>query len=494
MKIEDPTEEPWIAVVDYGVGNLRNVYKALEAVGAPARIVTSPAGLRGAAGIVLPGVGAFGDAAANLRSAGFEAPLHVAMDAGTPLLGICVGMQLLFDESEEMGQHTGLGVIPGRVLRFAADMRGPDGGPAGRALKVPQIGWNQLHHRGTDPLLADVPDGAYAYFVHSYFCAPLDATSILATTDFGTDYASVVRRDNVWGIQCHPEKSQAVGLQILRNFVAIAMGETEEGSRRGKVTIIIYPAIDLRGGQVVRLRQGDPAAQTTYGDDPAAAARRWAEQGAEWLHVVNLDGAFAGEATARPSKSDKTSKTFALPLNLQRLAEIRAAMTLPIQFGGGMRTLADVALGLELGATRIVLGTVAVREPEIVGEAVRRFGSDRIVVGIDARDGLVATHGWQETSALDTLTVALRMHDLGVQRIVYTDIARDGTLSGVNVSATAALARGSGLKVIASGGVASLADIRALAGFKADGIEGVIVGQALYTGAIDLREAIAAGR
>ena len=222
----------WIAVVDYGVGNLRNVYKALEAAGAPARIVTSPDGLRDAAGIVLPGVGAFGDAAANLRGAGFVAtsgrrhtlsaclpgsPLRAAIEAGTPLLGICVGMQLLFDESEEMGRHAGLGVIPGRVVRFAADMVGPDG----RVLKVPQIGWNQLHHPGTDPLLAGVPDGAYAYFVHSYYCAPPDPAFVVATTEFGTDYASVVRRGNVWGIQCHPEKSQSVGLQILRNFVAI---------------------------------------------------------------------------------------------------------------------------------------------------------------------------------------------------------------------------------------------------------------------------------
>jgi len=209
-----------IAVVDYGVGNLRNVYKALEAAGAPARIVTSPGGLAGAAGIVLPGVGAFGDAAANLRGAGFERPLLDAIAAGTPLLGICVGMQLLFDESEEMGRHPGLGVIPGRVVRFAADVHGPDG----RLLKVPQIGWNQLGHTGTDPLLAGVRSGAYGYFVHSYYCEPRDPAHVVATTEFGLDYASVVRRGNVWGIQCHPEKSQAVGLQVLRNFVRIVMG------------------------------------------------------------------------------------------------------------------------------------------------------------------------------------------------------------------------------------------------------------------------------
>jgi imidazole glycerol-phosphate synthase subunit HisH len=207
----------WIAVIDYGVGNLRNVYKALEAAGAPARVVTEPQALADATGIVLPGVGAFGDAAANLRAGGFEAPLRAAVAAGTPLLGICVGMQLLFDESEEMGRHAGLGLIPGRVCRFPADQRTLEGEP----LKVPQIGWNQLRHAGDDPLLAGVSDGAYAYFVHSYCCAPDLPGYTLATTDYGITYASVVGRDHIWGIQCHPEKSQAVGLRILGNFVRI---------------------------------------------------------------------------------------------------------------------------------------------------------------------------------------------------------------------------------------------------------------------------------
>ena len=169
-------------------------------------------------------------------------------------------------------------------------------------------------------------------------------------------------------------------------------------------------------------------------------------------------------------------------------------MDLPIQFGGGIRTVEDVARALALGATRVVLGTVAVRQPEVVAQAVARFGAERIVVGIDARDGMVATHGWLETSALDTLTVARRMADIGVRRIVFTDIARDGTLTGVNVVATAALARASGLKIIASGGVASLDDIRALAAHASDGVEGVIVGQALYMGTVDLRNAVALGQ
>jgi len=211
-----------LVIIDYGVGNLRSVHKALEAAGAPARVITSPEGLAGAAGIVLPGVGAFGDAVMNLRAAGFEAPLRDAIAAGQPLLGICVGMQMLFDESEEMGRHAGLGIMPGRVVRFRPShvpgtAQAP--GTSSRLLKVPQIGWNQLRHDQTDPLLAGIPDGAYAYFVHSYYCAPADPRCIVATTDFGGPYASIVRRDNVWGIQCHPEKSQAVGLRILRNFV-----------------------------------------------------------------------------------------------------------------------------------------------------------------------------------------------------------------------------------------------------------------------------------
>lgn len=252
------------------------------------------------------------------------------------------------------------------------------------------------------------------------------------------------------------------------------------------MSIIIFPAIDLRRGQVVRLRQGDPAAQTVFDDDPAAVARRWVDQGARWLHVVNLDGALA--ATAEGGSASE------LPVNLRRLTEIRAAVNVPIQFGGGMRALDEIARALNLGATRVVLGTVAVQHPELVAAALARFGAQRIVVGIDARAGYVATHGWQETSEVAALTVAMKMRALGVVRIVYTDIARDGTLAGANVAATAVLARGAGLKVIASGGVSGLADIRALVAVEEDGIEGVVVGQALYTGALELPSALAAAR
>lgn len=248
--------------------------------------------------------------------------------------------------------------------------------------------------------------------------------------------------------------------------------------------MILFPAIDLRHGRCVRLRQGDPKAETVFGDDPAAIARRWAALGAEWLHVVNLDGAF-GDAEATDGD---------LPPNLRRLAEIRSAIDIPIQFGGGLRRLQDITLALALGAARVVLGTAAVRDPQLVSEALRQFGRERVVVGIDARDGFVATHGWQETSSLPAATLARSLADAGLKRMVYTDISRDGMLAGVNLAATVELARSSGMAVIASGGVSSLADITALANCESAGIEGAIIGQALYTGALALDEALAAVR
>lgn len=211
-----------IAIIDYGVGNLRSVYKAFETVaiplGVPVDIVDKPADLTSWRAIVLPGQGAFGASVDDLRAKGLDRPLLDAVDAGLPLLGICVGMQLLFDESEEMGRHEGLHLIPGSVRRFPGTMQ--DVTATGkRTLRVPQIGWNQLHRQRQDPLVDGVPDGSYAYFAHSYYCDPVDQATVVAKTDYGIDYASIVRYRNAWGIQCHPEKSHTVGLRILTNFM-----------------------------------------------------------------------------------------------------------------------------------------------------------------------------------------------------------------------------------------------------------------------------------
>jgi phosphoribosylformimino-5-aminoimidazole carboxamide ribotide isomerase len=236
----------------------------------------------------------------------------------------------------------------------------------------------------------------------------------------------------------------------------------------------IYPAIDLRNGSVVRLQQGDPQRQTTFGSDPAEIARKWVEAGAEWLHVVNLDGAF-----------DEAGST-----NWQALPGIAAAGA-NVQFGGGLRSLEDAARALQAGVSRIVLGTVAVEEANLVAELVRRYGSDRVAVGIDARDGQVRTRGWQSNASISSLSLAMQMRDLGIQRIIYTDIARDGLLQGVNSEATGQLAQESGLNVIASGGAGSLDDVRAAAALAHSGVDGLIIGRALYDGRINLPEALA---
>jgi glutamine amidotransferase len=228
-----------IAIVDYGVGNLRSVYKAFETVAAQAKsdgltipvdIVDRPTDFTRWRAVVLPGQGAFGDSVDNLRNQGFEKPLLDYVESGLPLLGICVGMQLLFDGSEEMGEHEGLHIIPGRVRRFPNAMPDPTATLPNRTLRVPQIGWNQLHlHRGSDPLappdplIADIPDGSYAYFAHSYWCDAATDDAVLAHTDYGINYPSLVRYKNAWGIQPHPEKSHTIGLKILGNFMRMVV-------------------------------------------------------------------------------------------------------------------------------------------------------------------------------------------------------------------------------------------------------------------------------
>jgi glutamine amidotransferase len=195
-----------IVIVDYGVGNLRSVQKGLERAGALVVVSSDPSEIDIAQGVILPGVGAFGDGMANLRARGLVEPVLRQVQAGKPLLGICLGMQLLFEESEEMGRHRGLGLLPGRVVRF------PDSD-----LKVPHIGWNQLLG-GRGAVLAGTEERAWAYFVHSYYAVPEEPTDVLATTEYGLEFASVVGRAKIWGAQFHPEKSQEVGLRLLENF------------------------------------------------------------------------------------------------------------------------------------------------------------------------------------------------------------------------------------------------------------------------------------
>ncbi len=236
--------------------------------------------------------------------------------------------------------------------------------------------------------------------------------------------------------------------------------------------MIVFPAIDIRDGNCVRLVKGDFSQETVFSSHPEDMAIRWQNQGAEFLHLVDLDGAREGR-----------------PVNLDTVKRILSAIHIPAELGGGIRTMNDIEKVLSAGVRRVILGSVAVRNPALVKEACAAYG-DRIVVGIDAKNGVVAVDGWGTSGDIDVLSLAERMKEAGVSHIIYTDISRDGTLSGVNVAATAELAEKSGLKVVASGGVHSLADIKALKAHEADGIEGVIVGKSIYTGTLDLRQAI----
>lgn len=217
------TEAVKITMLDYGGSNLRSVQKAFEAVGVEIVVTDDSAVVRRAGRLVLPGVGAFQAGMNGLRARGLDEAIIEAVSTGVPLLGICLGMQLLFDGSEEMGAHPGLGLLPGRVLRFS----GPAKEPGKPALKVPHMGWNQIKHAESHPLLVGVPSGSFAYFVHSYYCAPADSEDVdyvIATADYGGRFAAIAGRDHIMGIQFHPEKSQSVGLRILENFARLGAG------------------------------------------------------------------------------------------------------------------------------------------------------------------------------------------------------------------------------------------------------------------------------
>jgi len=237
--------------------------------------------------------------------------------------------------------------------------------------------------------------------------------------------------------------------------------------------VILFPAIDLKNGQCVRLEQGDMARATVFNLDPAAQARSFAAQGFEYLHVVDLDAAFAGK-----------------PMNAQAVEAMLKAVTMPVQLGGGIRDIGTVEAWLAKGVARVIIGTAAVRDPELVKAAARKYPG-RVAVGLDARDGRVAVEGWAETSQVTALEIAQRFEDAGVAAIIFTDISRDGLLKGLNLEATIALADRISIPVIASGGLASIEDVKAMLQPSARRLAGAIAGRALYDGRLDPAAALA---
>ena len=237
--------------------------------------------------------------------------------------------------------------------------------------------------------------------------------------------------------------------------------------------MLVIPAIDLKNGKCVRLRQGRADQETIYGEDPAAVARGFQADGAKMLHLVDLDGAFRGQSA-----------------NLEAIRAIRMAIDLPIELGGGMRTMADIEGMLGLGIDSIIVGTTAVRHPDVLEAALTRFGGEKVQLGVDAKEGMVAVQGWEEETALEAVAFSLAWKAKGVTRVIFTDIARDGMLTGPNLDAIQEFAAGTGLMITASGGVSKADDIQALGGLESLGVDRVIVGKALYEGTVTLSEVV----
>ncbi len=236
--------------------------------------------------------------------------------------------------------------------------------------------------------------------------------------------------------------------------------------------MLIYPAIDLLDGKVVRLREGDPKQRSVFSDDPVATARQWIDHGAEWLHMVSLDG------------------TFGASNQNMALLEAVAKLDVNVQFTGGLRDMAALQSARDAGASRLVIGTMAVKDPAAAGEAIGRFGADHVAIALDSREGKVATHGWTELSQQTPVEMGKRLRDLGAVHALYTDISRDGGMAGVNITDTVALAQATGLRVIASGGISTLADISKLA--RSGAVAGAIIGMALYQESFTLEDALSA--
>ena len=452
-----------IAIIDYGSGNLRSAQKAFERAASEADLTaevavsSDPDFISAADRVVLPGVGAYADCRAGLDAVDglLDALNESVVNKARPFFGICVGMQLMAERGLEKATTNGLGWIGGDVVLMQPD---------DPSLKIPQIGWNTLEQENPHPLLNGIEigeNGLHAYFVHSYHLDCTNPEEKIASINYGGPVTAIVGRDKPDRHPVSPGKKPASGSCFDLEFL-----EVEAMSK------ILFPAIDLKDGECVRLKLGDMDQATVYNSDPGAQAKAFEEQGFSWLHVVDLNGAFEGES-----------------VNGKAVETILAHTANPVQLGGGIRTVEHIANWIEKGIKRVILGTVAVRNPALVVEACKEF-EGRIAVGIDAKGGKVAVEGWAEASEMGVIELAKRFEGAGVSAIIYTDIDRDGILTGINWDKTIELADAVSIPVIASGGLASIEDVKTLASPECSKLEGAITGRALYDGRLDAAEAL----
>lgn len=376
-----------VVIIDYNVGNVKSVLNACNRIGLNAILSRNIDDIKNATGIILPGVGSFPIAMENLKKYNLIEALNERRKAGIPILGICLGMQILFEKGFETQETQGLGYLKGNVNLIKT------------TEKLPHMGWNQLYFNQKNPILKNILEQDDVYFVHSYM-AEFNSDEVICYTEYGDiKIPALVGKNNVVRLSVPSRKKRRSWTKNIRSM---------EGDSR----MLLIPAIDLKDGEAVRLYKGDYNQKTVYSKEPEKLAKQFEKMGAKLLHIVDLDGAKDGKC-----------------VNFDVIKKIRKNVSIPIELGGGIRNKETVQLYLDkIGIDRVILGTSAINNPTFLKEMLELYGPEKIVVGVDSKDGYVSASGWLKTSSIKYIDFIKQLEKIGVKYIVATDISKDGTL------------------------------------------------------------------
>ena len=404
-----------VAIIDYDAGNIKSVEKALLHLGEEVMITRDREKILNSDKVILPGVGAFGDAMEKLRSYGLDKVIYEVVEKKIPFLGICLGLQLLFEKSDETPGVKGLGILPGEVLRI----------PDKEGLKIPHMGWNSIKIKKGARLFKDIPEDSYVYFVHSYYLKAGREEDVTATTEYSALIHASVEHDNVFACQFHPEKSSEIGLKIL-NYKEELM-----------FTKRIIPCLDVNDGRVVK---GVNFVNLIDAGDPVAIAEAYDKAGADELVFLDI----TASSDARNTVADMVRK-------------VAEKVFIPFTVGGGIRTVDDFKAILREGADKVSVNSAAIMRPELISEAADKFGSQCVVVAIDAKrreDGgwNIFKNGGRVDMGIDAVEWAMRVEKLGAGEILLTSMDCDGTKAGYDLELTRTISENVSIPVIASGG------------------------------------------
>ena len=409
-----------VAIIDYDAGNIKSVEKALLHLGEEVIITRDREQILNSDKVILPGVGAFGDAMEKLRSYGLDKVIYEVVERKIPFLGICLGLQLLFEKSDETPGVKGLGILPGEILRI----------PDKEGIKIPHMGWNSVKIKENARIFKDVPQDSYVYFVHSYYLKAGREEDVAATTEYSTLIHAAVEHDNVFACQFHPEKSSEIGLKILKNFCGV-IKEIDMFTKR------IIPCLDVNDGRVVK---GVNFVNLIDAGDPVAIAEAYDKAGADELVFLDI----TASSDARNTVVDMVRK-------------VAEKVFIPFTVGGGIRTVDDFKAILREGADKVSVNSAAIMRPELISEAADKFGSQCVVVAIDAKrrkDGgwNIFKNGGRVDMGLDAVEWAMKAEKLGAGEILLTSMDCDGTKAGYDLELTRMISENVSIPVIASGG------------------------------------------